>query len=87
MKTKTQSALRNNRVAIFEQKVCELLSVKPTVFNTYVKEHKGYAYLLRAWIQEMYYNGKTPSEVATIIKKSNLRIEAIKVGEPLYMTG
>ncbi|WP_103864125.1 hypothetical protein [Aquimarina sp. I32.4] len=87
MKTKTQLALRNNRVAIFEQKVWELLSVKQTLFNTCVKEHKGYAYLLRTWIQEMYYNGNTPAEVAAIIKKSNLRIDAIKVGEPLYMAG
>jgi hypothetical protein len=85
MKTTVQARLRNNRGEPFEQKVCKLLSIKPALFNSCVKTHRGYAFLLRIWIEEKYHNGSTALEVAEMIKKSKLRIEAIKAGRPLYI--
>ncbi|PKV50238.1 hypothetical protein ATE84_2293 [Aquimarina sp. MAR_2010_214] len=85
MKTSLPVAIQNHREKPFEQKVFKLLSINPTLFNKCVKEHRGYALLLRIWIEEKYHNGSTALEVAEMIKKSKLRIEAIKAGRPLHI--
>jgi hypothetical protein len=85
MKTSVSNRIRRYCEKPFEQRVLKLLSVNPVLFNTCVEEHRGYALLLRGWIKEKYHNGSTAAEVAEMIKKSKLRIEAIKAGRPLYI--
>lgn len=85
MKENTKPVLELNQFKVFEEKVFNHLFIAPRLFNTCVKEHKGYALLLRIWIEEKYHNGNTALEVAEMIKKSKLRIEAIKAGRPLHI--
>jgi hypothetical protein len=86
MKTNISTTIQCYYKNPFEQRVFRLLSINPVLFNTCVEEHRGYALLLRRWIKEKYHNGNTAAEVAEMIKKSKLCIEAIKAGLPLYIT-
>ncbi|PKV51727.1 hypothetical protein ATE84_3825 [Aquimarina sp. MAR_2010_214] len=85
MKTNTKPTVAPDRFKVYEETVFNYLSIAPQLFNTCVKEHRGYAFLLRVWIEEKYTNGCTALEVSEMIKRSKLRIEAIKMGKPLYI--
>lgn len=85
MKENTKPVLEPNQFKVFEETVFNYLFIAPRLFNTCVKEHRGYALLLRIWIKEKFYNGSTALEVAEIIKKSKLCIETINTGSPLYI--
>ncbi|WP_108809126.1 hypothetical protein [Aquimarina spinulae] len=86
MKENIKCVLEPNQFKFFEERVFNYLFIDPKLFKTCVKEHRGYALLLRIWIKEKFYNGSTALEVAKIIKKSKLCIETINIGNPLYMT-
>jgi hypothetical protein len=86
MKPNTKPVLEPNQFRVFEETVFNYLFMDSQLFKTCVKMHKGYALLLHIWIKEKYQNGDTAIEVAKMIKKSKLCIEAIKTGNPLYIT-
>lgn len=86
MKENIKCVVKPNQFKFFEETVFNYLFIDPRLFNTCVKEHRGYALLLRIWIKERFYKGSTALEVAEIIKKSKLCIETINTGNPLYMT-
>ncbi len=83
MKITPKTNFQQIQNGIFEQQVLKMLSIKQMRFNQCVKEHKGYALLLRNWIIDAYHNGSSVQEVAKMISNSHLSIDKIREGKPL----
>ncbi len=71
------------KTEIFEKKVCSYLLIDPKLFDLCVYKYKGYALLLRNWIEESYLRGTPVHDVVRTIRNSKLLVEQINMGKPL----
>ncbi|WP_158447954.1 hypothetical protein, partial [Aquimarina longa] len=76
---------KERRVRLFEERVFTQLQIKQSQFNCCVESYRGYALLLRKWIQESNKQGLNSYEIATLIRKSPLTIDHIKQNKPLSL--
>ncbi|WP_062053757.1 hypothetical protein [Aquimarina longa] len=84
MKTSTTQE-KERRVRLFEERVFAILHIKQWEFNCCVESYRGYALLLRLWIQESNRQGLNSGEIASIIRKSPLNIDDIRQYKPLSL--